>query len=274
MSVGLKLVPSEILASAYRNRHLIWKLTQRDVQIRYHGSILGILWSAFHPVLLLLVYTFVFGFVFRMRWGGHAEQPVDFAFVLFAGLIVFNIFAECITRAPNLMLANPSYVKKVVFPLEILPWIPFGSSLFHATVSSGILLAAYLFREGSLHSSSVLGLAVLLPLGLYVLGLTWLLASLGVFYRDIQQVVGVFMTILMFMTPIFYPEHMIPAQFQLIATKLNPLAYLVHFIRQTVLFGAMPEWGWYCFHVLIGGVTAWLGFTWFQMTRKGFADVI
>jgi lipopolysaccharide transport system permease protein len=123
------VAPTEIARSLWRNRSLVRSLVQREVVGRYRGSFLGILWSFFNPVFMLLVYTFVFSVVFKARWGTASDSKTEFALVLFAGLLVFNVFAECFNRAPTLILSNVNYVKKVVFPLEILPWVTLGSTL-------------------------------------------------------------------------------------------------------------------------------------------------
>lgn len=263
-----------MVSSLWCNRSLIKALTKREVLGRYQGSLLGMLWSFFYPVFMLAVYTFVFSVVFKARWGGGGEESrAVFALVLFAGLLVFNIFAECINRAPALILSNVTYVKKVVFPLDILPWISLGAALFHALVSLIVWIMFSLPIFGAPPVTIVLFPVLLLPFILMIIGLSWFLASLGVFLRDVSHVIGILTTALMFLTPIFYPVTSIPEAYRKIL-YLNPLTFVVDQTRGLLIFGQGLDWkGWGVF-MLFSIAVAWLGFVWFQKTRKGFADVI
>ncbi|NLZ18009.1 MAG: ABC transporter permease [Desulfobulbaceae bacterium] len=268
------LYPQEIIASLWRNRYLIKKSIQREVLGRYRGSVLGVLWSFFHPLFMLAVYTFVFSVVFKARWPSAAsDSKVEFAMVLFSGLMVYAVFAECINRAPGLILANPSYVKKVVYPLEILPWISLGSATFHLGISFLVWILAYMVFFGLPSASILLFPIVLIPLFLFTVGLSWWLASLGVYLRDVAQLVGILTTALMFLSPIFYAISSVPENFRFIM-HLNPLTPIIEQAR-AVLFG---KGGLdmllllYCYAISI--VVSCLGFAWFQKTRKGFADVL
>jgi len=265
--------PRELFASAWRNRDLIVQMTKREVIGRYRGSVLGIVWSFFNPILMLTVYTFVFSVVFKARWHTGSDSKTEFAIVLFAGMIVFGIFSECINRAPGLVLANPNYVKKVVFPLEIMPWVTLGAALFHAVISLGVLLAFILIVNQALPWTLVLTPLVLLPLFLITLGLSWFLGSLGVFLRDVSQTVGIFTTVLMFLSPVFYPVSNLPEAYQGVI-MLNPMALILEQARDVLVWGKMPDLTAYSVLLLVSAVIAWLGFAWFQKTRKGFADVM
>src|SRR5690554_4282924 len=202
--------PREMLASLWRNRRLINAMVRREVIGRYRGSFMGILWSFFNPLLMLAVYTFVFSFVFKARWDTGSDSKIEFALILFSGLIVFNIFSECVNRAPSLMLANVNFVKKVIFPLEVLPWVVLGTTLFHALISLAVWLIAYVAFFGVPAPSVFVLPIVLLPLMLFTLGLSWGLASLGVYLRDIAQFIGILTTVMMFLSPIFYPATALP----------------------------------------------------------------
>ena len=265
--------PKEMVVSLWRNRSLIKALTQREVVGRYRGSVLGILWSFFNPVFMLLVYTFVFSVVFKARWSGGSESKTEFALILFAGLIVFNLFAECFNRAPGLILSNVSYVKKVVFPLEILPWVALGSAIFHAIISLCVWLIAYLFLFGVPPITVLLLPLVILPLLLLIMGLTWGLASLGVYLRDVSQFIGVTTTILMFLSPIFYPASALPEQYRHLLL-LNPLTPAIEQAREVLFWGKVPDMTIMSVYLISGALIAWTGFAWFQKTRKGFADVL
>jgi len=265
--------PKEMVASLWRNRSLIKALTQREVIGRYRGSVMGILWSFLNPVFMLLVFTFVFSVVFKARWSGGSDSKTEFALILFAGLIVFNLFAECFNRAPGLILANVSYVKKVVFPLEILPWVALGSALFHALISLGVWLIAYLILFGVPHITVLLLPLVILPLLLLIMGLTWGLASLGVYLRDVSQFIGIVTTVLMFLSPIFYPASALPEKYRHLLL-LNPLTPAIEQARDVLFWGKVPDISMLSIYLLAATLIAWLGFAWFQKTRKGFADVL
>lgn len=257
----------------WHSRDLIWQLTKREVVGRYRGSLLGLFWSFFNPVLMLTIYTFVFSVVFKARWGTGGESRFEFALILFAGLIVFNLFAECVTRAPSLIASNVNYVKKVVFPLEILPLVTMGAALFHGIVSLGVLLVFYVLISASLPWTIIFVPLVMLPLLLTTLGLSWFLASFGVFLRDVAQTIGLLVTVLMFLSPIFYPMSAIPEKYQFFI-YLNPLTFIIEQMRDVLIWGKLPSWSGLCLVMLIGMLVAWFGLVWFQKTRKGFADVL
>lgn len=248
-------------------------MVRREVIGRYRGSFLGLLWSFVNPVLMLTIYTFVFGFVFKARWGQGNTDKYEFALVLFAGLIVFNLFSECISRAPGLVLSNVNYVKKVIFPLEILPWVALGSALFHTGISLAVLLI-FLVVLGHDFFWTMLWLpVVLLPFLLLIMGLSWLLASIGVFIRDVGQIVGMALTVLMFMSPIFYPLSALPETVSGYLF-LNPITFVVEQVRNILLWGQQPNWSYLAIYSAIAIVAAWLGLLWFEKTRNGFADVL
>ena len=265
--------PKEMVASLWRNRSLVKALVQREVIGHYRGSVFGILWSFFNPVFMLLVYTFVFSVVFKARWSGGSDSKTEFALVLFAGLIVFNLFAECFNRAPGLILANVNYVKKVVFPLEILPWVSLGSALFHTLISLGVWLIAYVILFGVPHVTVLLLPLIMLPLLLLIMGLTWGLASLGVYLRDVSQFIGMATTVLMFLSPIFYPITALPEKYQHLLL-LNPLTPAIEYARDVLFWGKLPDMTILSVYLVGATLIAWLGFAWFQKTRKGFADVL
>ncbi len=265
--------PGAMFKSLWRNRLLIWQLTQRDIAARYRGSVIGLAWSFINPLLMLLVYTFVFSVVFKARWGVEEESRTDFAILLFAGMIVFGLFAEMINRAPGQIVSNANYVKKVVFPLEILSWVSLGSVLFHSLVSLAVLLLAQLLINLSLPWTVVLFPLVLLPLIFASLGGTWFLAALGVYVRDIGQITTVFTTVLMFMSAVFYPISALPESYQA-WLRLNPLVLIITESRKVLILGRLPDWSWLGISLLMGLTIAFAGFWWFQKTRKGFADVL
>lgn len=266
--------PHEMTASLWRNRGLITALIKREVIGRYRGSIMGIAWSFFNPLLMLVIYTFVFSVVFKARWGvGGEESKTDFAIILFVGMIVHGLFAECVNRAPALILSNVNYVKKVIFPLEILPWIAFGSALFHTAISICVLLLAQFILSHQIPWTFILFPLVLLPLVFIAMGFAWFLAALGVYARDVGQVTGVFTTILLFISPVFYPLSVLPVKYQ-VWLQLNPLAFIIEEGRKVLIFGQLPDIEQWSITMAIGMLIACAGFAWFQKTRKGFADVL
>lgn len=266
--------PVAMFKSFWHNRQLIWQMSRREVGSRYRGSVMGLTWSFFTPVLMLFVYTFVFSVVFKSRWGvSGGESKADFAIILFVGLIVQGLFAECINRAPGLMISNVNYVKKVVFPLEIIPWVALESAIFNSLVSVVVLLLAQLVLHQSLTWTIVLFPLVLLPLIFAVIGLSWFLASLGVYLRDIGQITGIFTMVLMFLSPVFYPISALPEKYQVLL-YINPLTLIIEESRKVLIFGSLPDWKSLGGAFLVGLAIAATGFWWFQKTRKGFADVL
>lgn len=265
--------PREIIASLWRNRSLLKASVKREVLGRYRGSFMGIIWSFLNPLFMLAVYTFVFSVVFKARWGDGSDSKTEFALVLFAGMIIFNLFAECINRAPSLILGNQNYVKKVVFPLEILPWVGMGAALFHFAISLCVWLLAYVVFFGAPHATVLYLPLILLPFALFIMGLSWALASLGVYLRDVGQFIGILTTVMMFLSPIFYPASALPEAYRGLL-YLNPLTAVIEQSRNVLFFGLAPDFVLLGIYLIATSVIAWLGFAWFQKTRKGFADVL
>lgn len=250
-------------------------MTKREVIGRYKGSLMGIAWSFFNPVFMLVVYTFVFSEIFKSRWGGVGadDSKTQFAVVLFVGMIVLSLFSEVLNRAPGLVLSNVNYVKKVVFPIEILPVIAMGAALFHSIISLGVLLTAFALFNGYLHWTAIFTPVVLLPLVVLTLGLAWMLASLGVFLRDVGQTIGIITTVLMFLSPVFYPIAAVPERFRPFIMA-NPLTFIIEQAREVLIWGRSPDWSGLGIYTLAAAAVAWAGYAWFQKTRTGFADVL
>ena len=258
----------------WRQRELWWRLGERDVLGRYRGSLLGLAWSFLQPMAMLAVYTFVFSQVFQARWGNQADGgPLGFAINLFAGLIVFNLFAECMNRAPRLILEHPNYVKKVIFPLEILGAVVVGSACFHALCSLAVLMAFQLIGSQHLPATYLWLPLVWLPLILCCLALTWLLAALGVFLRDIGQVIGVVVSMLLFLSPVFFPlSGLSPPLQRLIG--LNPLAQVIEQTRTVTVQGGPPSPAYLLGGLLLGVLASEVCFRGFERAKRAFADVM
>ncbi|WP_116379076.1 ABC transporter permease [Cupriavidus taiwanensis] len=264
---------SSLGRSMLQHKGLILSFARRDVVGRYKGSMFGILWSLLTPLFMLAIYTFVFGAIFKARWGVGSTSKTEFAIVLFAGLIVFNIFSECIGRAPSTILSNANFVKKVVFPLEILPLAHLLSALFHAVISLLVLLVFEATIGNGVPVTVFLLPVVMAPFLLFVAGLSWWLAATGVYFRDIGQTIGLMITALMFLSPVFFPISSLPQQWQIVA-KFNPLTLPIEQARNVIVWGAPVHWGEWAAYSLACCAVAWLGYAWFQKTRKGFADVL
>lgn len=264
---------SALAQSIWCHRRLIFQMTKREVVGRYKGSIIGMAWSFFIPVLLLAIYTFVFSVVFKARFGNGPDSKSQFAIVLFVGLIVHGLLAEVLSRAPSLIQSNVNYVKKVVFPLEILPVIAIGSALFNSFVSTIVLLIALLIVSGTLHFTVFLAPIVCIPFLFLLLGFSLMLASVGVFIRDVGQIIGVAMMVLLFASPVFYPISSMPEQYRFLI-MLNPISFIIEQERAVLIWGHTPDWIGLLVYSVVAFIIAWAGFVWFQKTRKGFADVL
>jgi lipopolysaccharide transport system permease protein len=262
-----------MLTSLWCNRYLIKTFIQREISGRYRGSFIGILWTFINPILMLAVYTFVFSVVFKARWNSGSDSKTEFALILFAGLMLFNLFAECVNRAPGLIVSNTNYVKKVIFPLEILPVVVLGGAMFHAVISFIVWIIAFMLLFGTPHVTIFLFPVVVGPLLFLTIGLSWGIASLGVYLRDVSQVIGVTTTALLFLSPIFYSISSLPQKYQIIL-NINPLTPIIEQSRKVLFFGELPEVNVLVFCYISSLCVAWLGFAWFQKTRKGFSDVL
>src|SRR5262245_1542817 len=273
-SVINNLNPNALVRNLWQQRILTRQLIQREIEGRYKGLFLGLIWSFVHPLVLLLIYTFVFRIVFRARWpNAKTDNLSEFALVIFCGLTAFQIFSECVSRAPGIIVNVPNYVKQVVFPLEILPLSVLGSALFHGSISLSILLIANLLLSGTIQWTITLLPLVMIPLVFLSLGLTWFLSSLGVFVRDINYMVTLALQVMFYVTPVFYPLEAIPEPFRTII-RLNPLASIVENFRRIILWGQTPHWSELAIWSVVTGGAMVLGYAWFMKTKKGFADVI
>ncbi|HHO9622067.1 TPA: ABC transporter permease [Escherichia coli] len=257
----------------YKHRELFLSLAKRDIFSKYQGSFIGVFWSLITPVVMLAVYTFVFSVVFKARWLGGTDSKTEFALVLFSGLIVYNLFSECINRSPALIISNANFVKKVIFPLEILPPVILLSSLFNFVSGLIVWVAFYIIVFGYVNVSILFVPIAIMPLLFIILGVSFFLASLGTYLRDINQVVVLITTMMMFLSPIFYPVSSLPTDYQLIM-KVNPLTFIVEQVRGLMISGVGINWsewsGWLIFSIFL----FYLGYFWFKKTRDGFADVI
>lgn len=262
------------LRQSWLQRQLFFKLLRRDFAERYRGSYLGVLWSLLLPLLSLLVFTFFFGVIFKTRWAGRGDGSLDeLVLILFVGLALYNFLAECLGRAPSLILSHQNYVKNVIFPLEMLPVVMVASSLLTLAATLLVILLLQMVLGAGLTWTAALLPVTVLPLVLFVLGLGWFLSSLGVYIRDIQQLIVPLVQLMMFLSPVFYPIEALPESVRP-WLQLNPLALVIEQTRGIVLFGQPPAWLPYLLCLGASALTALLGAYWFVRTRRGFADVL
>ncbi|CAM3609618.1 MULTISPECIES: ABC transporter permease [Paenibacillus] len=262
---------NEITFWSYRN--LILQLSRREVTQRYKGSYLGILWSFINPLIMLTVFTFVFSVMFQARWNMGNENKTEFALVLFCGLLTFNIFSEMLTKSTRLVIGNVNFVKKVVFPLEVLPIVLLNSALVNAFISLLILIVGVICFLGTFNWTIVFVPIVLTPLILLSIGLSWILSSLSVFLKDIDQIVVSAVQVLMFLSPVFYPISNVPTELRSIF-YLNPLSYVVEDMRRVVIWGLLPDWNWLLTGTALGLLCTFAGLLCFKKLKGGFADVL
>lgn len=258
--------------------NLILPLIRREVAKRYRGSAFGLAWSLLTPLFMLAIYTFVFGVVLQSRWSvpgaENAERSIaEFAILIFSGLLVLQFFSELVNAAPGLILANANYVKKIVFPLHILPIVSAGAALFQAGVSLLVLLIFAFVVFGAIPATVLLAPVVFAPLVVMVLGFAWFLAAFGVYFRDVSQFIPPLVTAMMFLSPIFFPRTAMPEAVQP-WMFLNPLTVPMENFRNVVIFGIQPDWMALGLYALAALGVAFLGLQFFQKTRRGFADVL
>ncbi len=265
--------PSSLLRSTAKNRELIWQLARKDVIGRYKGSLFGLAWSFISPLFMLGIYTLFFTEIFHARWGDTDTGKGVYATTLFAGLIIHTVFAECVARGSQLVTDNANYVTKVIFPLEILPWVSSLTSLYHALASLVILAGFALIFNGHIAWTFVLFPVVFFPLLLIATAAGWLLASLGVYVRDVGQMTGLIVTALLYTAPVFFPLNMLSPKMQHLM-HFNPLTFLIIQAREVLLWGKLPDWSGLAIYTLGAAVACWLSYAWFQRTRAGFIDVL
>jgi len=257
-----------------RKWELLISLSRRDIDRRYKDSIIGSLWSVITPFVLLGIYTIIFSAIFHAKWAGmDVSGKVDYAVILFVGLIVYNIFAEAITRAPTCIAAQPNFVKKIVFPLELLPGVAVLSALYNGMMSGVALLVVLAFSSFGLSWHLLLFPLILLPMLLLTFGACLFFASLGVYLKDTDQFVAMFARVLQYLTPVLYPSTIFPGALGDVM-RASPLAVQVEQLRALIVFGELPKIGPYMYATGISVLVLIAGMWWFNRTRKGFADVL
>jgi lipopolysaccharide transport system permease protein len=261
-----------MLRTLWRHRALVAELTRREFTGRYHGSFGGVAWSFVQPLFLLGVYTVAFGVILKARWGFPGGTG-DYALMVFAGLIVFNAFSECLAKAPALVAGNPNFVKKIVFPLELLPWVMTLTVLLHALVAVAVWILGYAVLYGMPKPTVLLVPVVLLCFVPLLLGIGWLLSAVGVAVRDVGQLTNLVSHALLFLTPIFYGLEAAPPLLRSLLV-LNPLTFVVEELRLVLYFGQVPAWSLLATYFALSSLFAWLALIVFRRLRRGFADLV
>ena len=259
-----------------RHSPLLWQMTRRNVEMRYKGSLLGLVWSFVHPLMMLCVYTFVFSVVFKARWGVEVSESGgkgSFAVIMFCGMALFNLFSEAVNNASGCIVGNQNLVKKVIFPLEILPLSQVLTTFILGLTWFILLFLGAWFVLGNVSWTMLLLPIVLLPLVVLTLGISYFVASFGVYVRDTPYVIGVVLQVLFFATPIFYPITAVPERFR-IWLELNPLTVFIEQARNVFLYGRLPDWWFLGVATLVAIAVLQLGFFFFTRTKRGFADVL
>jgi lipopolysaccharide transport system permease protein len=273
-SLAKFLNPFHIIRHLWRHGNLIKQLTRREIFMRYKGSFLGFAWAFIHPLMMLTVYTFIFSVIFQAKWGVTSDEGrLGFALALFTGILTFNIVGEVANASPHLIIHHPNYVKKVIFPLEILPVVHLLSTLAHALLGMGILTLGFAFTSYRLNGTLLMLPLVWLPVIFTSLGLGYFLSSLGVFIRDLGPSVGVLVNMLLFLSPIFFPISSVPESLK-IYCQMNPIAIFVEDARRVVLWGQYPDWPWFFAGAGFSLILFVLGFIWFMRSKSAFADVM
>ncbi len=267
---AITLNPLAIAAGLARHRYLLGQLVRRDVLLRYRGAMFGVLWIFLSPLLMLAIFAFVFGHIFQARWPEQREG-LPFWLILYCGLIVFNVFGETVSRASAAVRSFPSYVKKIIFPVDILPLVPLGAALVHAAFNL-LILAAALAVTGNLSAGILLFPLLLLPVVLLAIGAAWFLAAWGVFIKDMTQIVPLFVQMLLFLSPVFYPASAVPQGLTFLYNA-NPLGAVIEAARAAA-FGLPVSWPAWLAALAAGAVVAILGHAFFQHSRDEFADVL
>lgn len=261
------------IGTIWRRRSLIWQLASRDVEARYRSSMLGVLWAIALPVAMFSVYLFVFTTVLRARWETPSGTQTEVALFLLSGLILFTLFAETVNRSPYLIAETPHFVKKVVFPTEILPVVALVGALLPLLVGLVILFGAMIVTGLSVPWTAAYLPLLVVPIALLSVGLSWVLSAMAVYLPDLRHVVGVLVTMLMFLTPVFYPSAALPPTFSWI-NDVNPIAWCVEAAKDLLFWGRPFEWSEYGVILLGATLVAWFGYAFFMLSKRGFADVM
>ena len=261
------------ILTLYRNWDLFWQLLLRDIQASVRGSVLGIAWIVIVPLVLVAIYTFVFGIVLKSAWASQTQSKLEVPLLYFTGLMVFSFFLEVIMRAPEFLRQNQTYVTRMIFPIEILGWVLVGTAVFKLLISLGLLVLFTVIVLGTIPLSLIWVPIVFLPFILLVAGLAWIISALGTYIRDLNHALAALGPVMMFMSPIFYSVKQVPEGFVFIYA-LNPLSFVIETLRGLIFFDQSIIWTSYLGYCAAALVIFFGGYTFFERVRPGFADVI
>ena len=262
-----------MLKTLYKNKYLLWQLIKKDIQQRYQGSVLGILWSFIVPILMLVIYTFIFSEVFQAKWDIDTSDKYQFALVLFCGLSAFNLVGEVMNRSTALIAINTNYVKKVIFPLEMLPVVITMSALFNCCISFLILIVAKLVLYQNISATLYMIFLLFVPLIVMAVGLGLFISAISVYLKDVGNAISVIVTVLMYLSPVFFPLSSVPENFQSVCVA-NPMTYIIENFRNVVLYGECINWQYFGTSCLTAIIIYAIGRIVFARAKEGFADVL
>ena len=273
LSLSELLVPWKFLSRMTVHASLLRQFTKREIEKRYKGTLLGLCWSFFTPLLMLAVYAVVFGFIFRGSYGHPGETKMQFVLGLFCGMLVWDLIAGSLASAPMLIVQNANFVTKVIFPLEILPIAMVVATLVHTAIGFVPLLLLIMISQGMIAISGLSLFLIFIPIVFYCLGLSWIISALGVFLRDIGAMMPAVITILMFLSAIFFPIAAIPETWRWVV-MLNPAAVLISMARETLVFGQWIDWKMYGLQLVLSMIVMMMGYAFFMKVKSAFADVL
>lgn len=260
------------MLSLYRHSGLIGNFVKRDLLARYKGSTMGVCWSVVQPIVMLILYTYVFSTILKVRVG-PADGTGIFAIYLFCGMLPWNAFQEAVSRSATVVLDNANLIKRTVFPAEILPIYIVASGLVNELIGLGVLLVAVLLTAKTLSPVLLFLPVVLLLQGAFTLGLAWIIAAINVFLRDVGQLLGMALTLWLFLTPVFYPPSLVPPSLKWVLL-INPMMWVVESYRSVILRGTMPSLTGLLALALCASIAFVAGRLLFRRMQGAFADVI
>lgn len=261
------------LSHVWVNRHLLAMMVKRAVSSRYKNSFIGVAWLVINPLIKLSIYTLVFHQILNVKWGAQEQTGPQFALYIYIGMIAFNVFSESMLAAPHVIVAHRNMIKKIDFPIEILPWVHFCTAVCDALIGFGIWLLAYLVINGMPYVTVLLLPLVFLPFLLITMGLNWMISASSVFIKDVNQMVQFGVAALLFISPIFYPLSAVPG-FLHSVMLLNPLSFEIEMLRAILLDGAIPSIRYYLAYLAVGITLYYLGYRSYKSVQDEFADVL
>lgn len=273
LSLAELLLPWKIGARLRPHLSLLKQFTKREIEKRYKGTFLGLLWSFFTPLFMLAVYAVVFGFIFKGSYGHPGETKMQFVLGLFCAMLLWEFVAAALASSSTLIVQNSNLVTKMIFPLEILPIAMIGAILVHVAIGFVPLVLLMIVSQGMIPLSALSLVLIFVPVVFYSLGLTWIISALGVFLRDIGAAMPAIITILMFMSAIFFPISAIPEAWRWLV-MLNPVAILISMARDALVFGQWMNGELFGIHLGISILIATIGYVFFMKVKSAFADVL